>query len=332
MKDFHNVVTEVCSAGTAKFWKALEIWLMNPHLINRRISASTQLSIFRLKNVDSIEVVEWFLNVKNEIVNVENFEETILNSLRYLNDKTVSIEICYSLEDIDYSLNDKNLIYIRFAKLLPRHPVKFSQTLEVSLINLKDNTVSYFFHKYCNNEEKISLGFEYPYQIKYENDNISIDVQHLKQWSDDNGNLIWLRDHFFPKLLKWIENEVPKNSLVNGSLKLVSPEKYTNLYNNLKLKYGTEMVKIWPENTDPLKFVYEDVAIATYLLLIWESEREKLKTEEKQSFLDLGCGNGLLVHILNSEGHPGLGIDLRKRKIWDLYPKTTNLEVYITFL
>ena len=61
-------------------------------------------------------------------------------------------------------------------------------------------------------------------------------------------------------------------------------------------------LQIWPENTDPQKFVYEDVAIATYILLLWEQEREDSGREKKQSFVDLGCGNGFLVHILNSEG------------------------------
>lgn len=42
----------------------------------------------------------------------------------------------------------------------------------------------------------------------------------------------------------------------------------------------------------------------------------------------MGCGNGLLVHILTCEGHTGLGIDVRSRKIWELYPEgTANLVV-----
>lgn len=85
---------------------------------------------------------------------------------------------------------------------------------------------------------------------------------------------------------------------------------------------------MWPENTDPLKFVYEDVAIATYLLLLWEQERLQRRTPDAyQTFVDLGCGNGLLVHILTSEGHQGVGLDVRKRKIWDFYPSSTKLQV-----
>uniref|UniRef100_A0A6V7LHT2 tRNA (uracil-O(2)-)-methyltransferase n=1 Tax=Bracon brevicornis TaxID=1563983 RepID=A0A6V7LHT2_9HYME len=141
----------------------------------------------------------------------------------------------------------------------------------------------------------------------------------LKDNTLNDSAINYLKEKLFTKLLKWIECDYKKDSIVEGSLNLVSAEKYTNLYNNLKKKYGVELVKKWPECTDPAKFVYEDVAIATYLILLWEDEREKLNIQFKQSFVDLGCGNGLLVHILTSEGYPGIGIDLRRRKIWDLF-------------
>lgn len=36
----------------------------------------------------------------------------------------------------------------------------------------------------------------------------------------------------------------------------------------------------------------------------------------KQTFIDLGCGNGLLTFLLSSEGYEGYGIDIADRKIW----------------
>lgn len=41
-------------------------------------------------------------------------------------------------------------------------------------------------------------------------------------------------------------------------------------------------------------------------------------------FVDLGCGNGLLTHILVSEGYAGYGIDLRARTSWAHYPRSTQ--------
>ncbi|KAG8629283.1 hypothetical protein KVT40_003148 [Elsinoe batatas] len=38
-------------------------------------------------------------------------------------------------------------------------------------------------------------------------------------------------------------------------------------------------------------------------------------------FVDIGCGNGLLVHLLRSEGYEGWGFDVRARKSWAHYPQ-----------
>jgi len=92
-----------------------------------------------------------------------------------------------------------------------------------------------------------------------------------------------------------------KRSGFKSTLSLISIIKYSKTYQMLKEKYK-DMIKVWPEVTDPEKFVYEDVAIAAYLLILWEEERAERGLTAKQSFVDLGCGNGLLVHILSTEG------------------------------
>jgi len=71
--------------------------------------------------------------------------------------------------------------------------------------------------------------------------------------------------------------------------------------------------------TDPKKYIHKDIATATYLMLLWG--------ETKPSFVDMGCGNGLLVHVLNSEGYSGVGLDVRSRKMWVQYPQSTVLKV-----
>jgi len=48
-------------------------------------------------------------------------------------------------------------------------------------------------------------------------------------------------------------------------------------------------------------------------------------------FVDIGCGNGLLVHILTTEGYSGYGYDIRSRMSWSHYPEATreNLRVSV---
>ncbi|KAI9499658.1 hypothetical protein BDB00DRAFT_795015 [Zychaea mexicana] len=91
---------------------------------------------------------------------------------------------------------------------------------------------------------------------------------------------------------------------------LVPKETYVNMYQHLKAKYASDLVSNWTEKTDPQKFVFEDIAIASYLICLWQQE------ERKPTFVDLGCGNGLLTYLLTSEGYQGYGIDVAERKIW----------------
>lgn len=136
----------------------------------------------------------------------------------------------------------------------------------------------------------------------------------------------WLSEKFLPILVKWTENSKTSGENLPASLSLIPQNDYAPVYQNLKEKYGKKLAAMWQEATDPQKYVFEDIAIATYLIILWKQERKLKNIDKLQSFIDLGCGNGLLVHILNSEGHPGVGVDVRRRKIWDLYPETTILQ------
>ncbi|KAJ2502240.1 tRNA(Ser) Um(44) 2'-O-methyltransferase, partial [Coemansia sp. RSA 2052] len=101
---------------------------------------------------------------------------------------------------------------------------------------------------------------------------------------------------------------------------MVDYETYAAKYQELKAKHAAFWVDNWPEQTDPKKFVYEDIAIASWIICLWQQE-ENLRP----SFVDLGCGNGLLVHLLKSEGYVGYGVDQCSRKVWAHYGPSTDL-------
>ncbi|CAG8623275.1 2640_t:CDS:10 [Cetraspora pellucida] len=123
----------------------------------------------------------------------------------------------------------------------------------------------------------------------------------------------------FKKLFKWCHNtSIGYQKRVHHDL-LVPKDLYMQTYQYLKGKYAKELVRNWTEKTDPAKFVFEDIAIASWLISLWKLEREENFQTRLQSFVDLGCGNGLLTFLLTSEGHEGVGIDVRKRKIWDVF-------------
>ncbi|XP_008576971.1 PREDICTED: probable tRNA (uracil-O(2)-)-methyltransferase [Galeopterus variegatus] len=175
---------------------------------------------------------------------------------------------------------------------------------------------------------KVKMSNVYQIQLSHSREEwfISVLIFCPERWHSDGivyPKPTWLGEELLGRLAKWSVED--KKSEFKSTLSLISIMKYSKVYQELKEKYK-EMVKVWPEVTDPEKFVYEDVAIATYLLILWDEERAESGITAKQSFVDLGCGNGLLVHILSSEGHPGRGIDVRRRKIWDMYGPQTQLE------
>ncbi|RCK55679.1 tRNA (uracil-O(2)-)-methyltransferase [Candida viswanathii] len=100
---------------------------------------------------------------------------------------------------------------------------------------------------------------------------------------------------------------------------LVVPKvNFQNQYITLKKKYLEYFMSNWAESTDPRKHVFEDIAIAAFIIEYWKLNGLQPGGFE---FRDLGCGNGLLVYILNQEGYSGKGIDARARKSWKLYPE-----------
>ncbi|KRY78312.1 putative tRNA (uracil-O(2)-)-methyltransferase, partial [Trichinella pseudospiralis] len=147
---------------------------------------------------------------------------------------------------------------------------------------------------------------------------------------DDDQKLLEI---FSCKLLKamhrWISHK--KGSLkLSNTLSLVNQERFWAHYRKLKATYARSLINDWTERSPAEKTVFEDISIAAYLLTIWEEERIEKGTTEMQSFVDLGCGNGLLVYLLNSEGHSGFGVDQRKRNIWDKFSSVSQLKVFLT--
>lgn len=98
---------------------------------------------------------------------------------------------------------------------------------------------------------------------------------------------------------------------------------FQDTYILLKKKYSKFLVDNWAESTDPKKHVFEELAIAAFLLELWKKKYGS-DFRNTMQFRDLGCGNGVLTYILISEGVSGIGVDARKRKSWEIYPSTVQ--------
>ncbi|KAK5174882.1 tRNA(Ser) Um(44) 2'-O-methyltransferase [Saxophila tyrrhenica] len=115
---------------------------------------------------------------------------------------------------------------------------------------------------------------------------------------------------------------------------VVPQKRYQDTYARLKTKYGKQLAEQWVEVTDPGKHVFEDIGIAAFLIELWRDtypfdgkndvDGQDAGTDPKPrfpGFVDIGCGNGVLVHILLSEGYEGWGFDARERKTWSIFPE-----------
>ncbi|PWN24422.1 DUF1613-domain-containing protein [Jaminaea rosea] len=130
---------------------------------------------------------------------------------------------------------------------------------------------------------------------------------------------------------------------------LVPKALFQDVYLNLKHRWGEYLVREWRENTPAEKHVHEDLGVAAWLMCFWKvrgvgavaagAEGGEIGLNDRPwlidsaawprprgGFVDVGCGNGLLVWLLNNEGYEGFGFDLRERKSWELFGQTVAVE------
>lgn len=348
-----------------QFWGAVKIFTEKPHVINRRICGTVNLWIGvceegfnRQELIESLmETIEscWCDKQNSDQDVTINDCSGIQKKLEDYNFKSLSQ--CDNIEskddhddlkikgsDTESELQHDSMLACQEAKLsvpweylaktsnsvavirkvLPKQVDKFAAAAEVIVLDGRRKRASYMTK---TKSAQPSINPKVNYSISLSTTGICISY-FKEDKQDGEASVVWLKKNVLPKVVKWA-SEVSEDGLVEdrGSLRLIDVAEYNEVYQRLKVKYGKPLVKMWPEVTDPLKFVYEDISIAAYLILLWKQERQKKGLASLQTFVDLGCGNGLLVYILSEEGHKGLGIDLKKRKIWDLFPSHINLKV-----
>ncbi|XP_076828603.1 putative tRNA (uracil-O(2)-)-methyltransferase [Brachyhypopomus gauderio] len=294
------------------FWSATEVWIKKPHVANKRLCGA---KVTEYTDVDT-DKLRHSLTLLTETSDQELAEVYSFLHVHTANDGHESARSwCISSRTIipkaDLNCEGVNVYREIIIKDLIGQAVTFLPVEEDS-----------------NGQVILRKSNIYQIHLKLKTDEwvLSLCSMRPDEWHSDGvtyPKLSWLTAELLPKLARWAMES--KASEFKSTLSLIPIEKYSFLYQQLKNKYK-EMVKVWPEVTDPEKFVFEDVAIATYLLVLWGEDRAEKGATSKQSFVDLGCGNGLLVHILTNEGHPGKGIDVRKRKIWSMYGSSTHLE------
>ena len=118
--------------------------------------------------------------------------------------------------------------------------------------------------------------------------------------------------------------------------RLFSQQRVQNTYTELKQRHAQRLCDRWVEKTEPSKHVFEDLGIAAFLIELWKDmydvgnglvDQDRDGSTDKEAafpgFVDIGCGNGVLVDTLLREGYSGWGFDARRRKTWDTFDPST---------
>lgn len=113
---------------------------------------------------------------------------------------------------------------------------------------------------------------------------------------------------------------------------MFSQQRVQNTYTELKQRHAQRLCDRWVEKTEPSKHVFEDLGIAAFLIELWkdmydaggelvdqDGDGPTKKRGAFPGFVDIGCGNGVLVDTLLREGYSGWGFDARRRKTWDTF-------------
>lgn len=293
------------------FFRALLILIQKPQVINRKLSCTANKQFLKV-NLKKDEIFKK--------ISIDEFKSSGENLKALLDGKINYEEV--KLEALEHADELENTTFISINKVLPRNAAKHQPCYSIVIIECTASPSASFYS--CDQSSKLIISV--PYHLTLTEKALKLDIET----DDDDADTIRVLNYVvLTKFHRWMENcssEEDKDQLKIDSHSLISGEEYNELYTALKDKYGKRIEAIWDdESTDPKKFVYEDVAIATYLIILWKQERISKGLEKLQSFVDFGCGNGLLVYILSEEGHKGYGIDVRRRKIWNKYNPQVDL-------
>nr|XP_040226874.2 probable tRNA (uracil-O(2)-)-methyltransferase [Anopheles coluzzii] len=316
----------------SNFWQAVDIYLFKTHVVNKKLFGVKNVLTLPYKNAppsaeETFQATEHLLDQLAE-TEPNSFEHETRKRLLCLGCEVREEKVDnISLHEVSQQQYDGAILLNR---LLPKNINVFRPIDVACWIDFRSLRV----RLQCLQKDKVTTLFPaFPFSLEVTQRTLSIRCQSTD--TVDERSIYWLREVLLERMQKWMETNIPTNATGTStasirSLTLVDNlEQYNCLFNELKQKYGQSMVSIWPECTDPQKFVFEDIAIAAYLLMLWKKERTAKGLESLQSFVDIGCGNGLLVYILASEGHRGYGIDLRKRKLWDMYPAEPKVDLRV---
>ncbi|KAJ5100710.1 tRNA(Ser) Um(44) 2'-O-methyltransferase [Penicillium angulare] len=104
-------------------------------------------------------------------------------------------------------------------------------------------------------------------------------------------------------------------------------------YARLKDQYAQNLYDKWLDKTEPAKHVLDDLVVAAFLIELWRDIYGVVPASETTDvtrdslfpgFVDIACGNGVVVYVLLMEGYSGYGLDAHRRETWTVFPESVQ--------
>eukprot|EP01135_Chromosphaera_perkinsii_P002555 Nk52_evm71s224 gene=Nk52_evmTU71s224 len=352
--------------GREGFWRGVCVWVVKPGVVNKKIRQSHVVGVFRRRRRGGRGVGEE--GKEEEEIDEETVwdeggmrrcvKESLcvdldaVDAFRQAVERDMGVELVPKEGGKEGEWDVEQLVesgrvgmegdyhYLVGVVHSPKDFKRYAKVLSFAGLDPVKNTVNVWSFSLEGALSKEYVPSMRRYEFALVENGSSMEMAFRVWWDGEGaeketerGQTNWLMRCVLPKISKWAASGGGNDGEYRrkrAALAEINALRYVELYNELKEKYGRKIEGIWTETTDPKKFVYEDVAIASYLICLWERERLEKSFEKRQSFIDLGCGNGLLVYILNNEGHPGKGVDLRPRRIWEKYNSISNVPVTLS--
>lgn len=218
--DWKECFKTECDFCCDKFWQSITVWISRPHVLNKRIGA-TSIFVVGPHSTDGIIACYDFFkeNLEANVLAVENGITKLIedyNEIRKYNfccNYDVSLRVLYPktgdclAENIELIFEDKNQNLVTFVK--------------------PDRRLS--------NVYPISS----PYTIKFDEKYIRLLAPVA---NNGNNSINWLISILLPKLVRWMTPELQKNSLTSNSL--ISADRYLKIYHNMKNKYYNKILEV----------------------------------------------------------------------------------------
>lgn len=223
------------------FWNAVLLYHEKPYVVNKKIVGVLQFYFYEvefnsavMKNINELFSVASILYELRKLKNLnhENLADVILNLLVPY-DKNISLKEI----DVDCFKDRQNGTFVSVRVLIPRSN-NSEKCLEIVTLDRSNDTATFT----AVSDSKLLVAPPFQYKIELMNSgHMRIVIETFED--AETSSAAWLADKLFSKLITWACNYDPSFA-TPPSLTLISVDKYSMLYKQLKDKYGQKMIKV----------------------------------------------------------------------------------------